>query len=81
MSNQHDAVVVIFCDLETETLTMMTLCLMPNIQSFKHLGETMAAVEYDPMDLIGFIQKNFAPLNHMHRYIETLLPHPDFSRS
>jgi hypothetical protein len=25
----------------------------------------MAAVEYDPMELIGFIQKNFGPLNAM----------------
>ncbi len=54
-----------FCDLDTETLTMMTLCLMPNNQGFKRLGEPMAAVEYDPMELIGFIQKNFAPLNSM----------------
>jgi hypothetical protein len=54
-----------FCDLDTETLTMMTLCLMPNLQGFKRLGEPMAAVEYDPMELIRFIQKNFAPLNTM----------------
>jgi len=54
-----------FCDLDTETLTMMTLCLMPNIQGFKRLGEPQAAVEYDPMDLIRFIQKNIAPLNAM----------------
>jgi hypothetical protein len=54
-----------FCDLHTETLQMMTLCLMPNIQGFKRLGEPKAAVEYDPMDLINFIQKNFVPLNTM----------------
>ena len=54
-----------FCDLRTETLTMMSLCLMPNIQSFKRLGEPQAAVECDPMDLIRFIQKNFVPLNTM----------------
>lgn len=54
-----------FCDLDTETLLMMTLCLMPNLQGFKRLGEPKAAVEYDPMDLIRFIQKNFAPLNGM----------------
>ena len=44
---------------------MMTLCLMPNIQGFKRLGQPKAAVEYDPMDLIRFITKNFGPLNAM----------------
>lgn len=54
-----------FCDLDTETLTMMTLCLMPNLKGFKRLDEPKAAVEYDPMDLIRFIQQNFLPLNTM----------------
>jgi len=54
-----------FCDLNTETLMMMTLCLMPNMQSFKRLGEAKAAAECDPMDLIRFIQKNFGQLNAM----------------
>ncbi|TAE92042.1 MAG: hypothetical protein EAZ81_04095 [Verrucomicrobia bacterium] len=27
-----------FCDLETETLQMMTLCLLPNLTGIKHLG-------------------------------------------
>lgn len=54
-----------FCDLTTETLSMMTLCLLPNIQGFKRLGEPTAAAEYDPLDLVRFIEKNFAPLNTM----------------
>lgn len=44
---------------------MMPLCLMPDRQAYKRLGEPMAKVEYDPMDLIRFIQKNLAPLNAM----------------
>ena len=44
---------------------MMTLCLMPNMQSFKRLGEPKAAAECDPTDLLRFIQKNFGPLNAM----------------
>jgi len=44
---------------------MMTLCLLPNISGFKRLGEPMAKVEYDPMDLLRFIEKNFVPLNTM----------------
>ncbi|MEY4244147.1 MAG: hypothetical protein RLZZ245_1732 [Verrucomicrobiota bacterium] len=54
-----------FCDLHTETLQMMTLCLLPNLKGFKRLGEPNAAVEYDPMDLLNFIIKNFGPLNSM----------------
>ncbi len=54
-----------FCDLHTETLQMMTLCLLPNLQGFKRLGEPKAAVEYDPIDLLRFIERNFIPLNTM----------------
>ena len=46
-----------FCDLTEERLTMMTMCLLPNLSGFKRLGQPKAAVEYDPMDLIRFIQK------------------------
>ena len=34
-----------FCDLREETLTMMTLCLMPDLQAHKRLGEPMAKVD------------------------------------
>ena len=54
-----------FCDLHTETLQMMTLCLLPNLKGFKRVGEPKAAVEYDPMDLLNFITRNFGPLNAM----------------
>ena len=54
-----------FCDLRVETLTMMTLCLMPDLHAYKRLGEPMAKVEYDPMALTSFIHRNFAPLNEM----------------
>jgi hypothetical protein len=44
---------------------MMTMWLLPNLSGYKRLGEPNAAVEYDPMDLIKFIIKNFGPLNLM----------------
>jgi hypothetical protein len=44
---------------------MMTLCLLPNLQGFKRVGEPRAAVQYEPLDLIKFIEKNFVPLNIM----------------
>jgi hypothetical protein len=44
---------------------MMTLCLLPNLQGFKRVGEPRAAVQYDPLDLLHFIEKNFVPLNIM----------------
>jgi hypothetical protein len=54
-----------FCDLRTETLQMLTFCLLPNLRGFKRLGEPKAAVEYDPQDLLDFITRNFGPLNTM----------------
>lgn len=42
-----------------------TLCLRPDLHAYKRLGEPMAKVEYDPMDLIQFIQRNFAQFNAM----------------
>jgi hypothetical protein len=44
---------------------MMTLCLLPNLKGFKRIGEPKAAVEYEPLDLLRFIEKNFVPLNAM----------------
>lgn len=43
----------------------MPLCLLPNIRGFKRLGEPKAGVQYDPADLLRFIEKNFIPLNTM----------------
>lgn len=33
-------------------MTMMTMCLLPNLQSFKRLGDPQAVVEYEPLDLL-----------------------------
>jgi hypothetical protein len=44
---------------------MMTLCLLPNLKGFKRFGEPKAAVEYELIDLLRFMEKNFAPLNAM----------------
>jgi hypothetical protein len=54
-----------FCDLRTETLQMITLCLLPNLKGYKRVGEPKSSVEYDPRDLLDFIARNFAPLNLM----------------
>ena len=54
-----------FCDLRTETLQMLTFCLLPNLKGYKRLGEPKAAVEYEPMDLLRFIPKDWVPLNLM----------------
>lgn len=54
-----------FCDLGSENLRMMTMCLLENLEGFKRFGEPKAAVQYDPLELLRFIQQNFAPLNLM----------------
>jgi hypothetical protein len=52
-----------FCDLGSQTLTMMTMCLMPKFSGFKRLGAPSASVEIDSTDLLNFIRSNFGPLN------------------
>jgi hypothetical protein len=70
-----------FCDLRSETLTMMTLYLA-NLSGYMRLGESKAAVEYNLMDLIRFIQQNFGPLNAIMeragmsgQILRTIAPH------
>jgi hypothetical protein len=43
---------------------MMTLCLLPNLKGFKRVGEPKAAVEYEPLDLLRFIEKKLHPTQH-----------------
>ena len=47
------------------TSVEMTLCLMPNLASFKRLGEPRAKVEYDPADLLPVIHRDLVQLNAM----------------
>ncbi len=42
----------------------MTLCLLPNIKGFKRLGEPKAGVQYEPSDLLRFIEKKLHPAQH-----------------
>jgi hypothetical protein len=41
------------------------VCILLNIRGFKRLGEPKAGVQYEPSDLLRFIEKNFIPLNTM----------------
>ena len=54
-----------FCELGSNTLTMMVLCLLPNISAIKRLGEPNSEVDYDQVDLLNFVEKNFISLNEM----------------
>lgn len=54
-----------FCDLGSQTLTMMTMCLLPNLTGFKRLGAPSVSVEINSADFLHFIKSNLKPLNFM----------------
>lgn len=54
-----------FCSLESPCLTMMTLCLMPELHDSKRLDQTYSGVIYDPLDLMNFISANWVIFNTM----------------
>lgn len=54
-----------FCDLGGESLMMLTMCCLENLSGTKRIGEAQAQVEIDPMELLRFITKGWAPMNEM----------------
>ncbi len=54
-----------FADLRSESLQIVTACLLQNVSARKIVGEPMANVQLDPMELIQFVSKGFTPMNQM----------------
>ena len=54
-----------FCNLETEALQMMVMCCLPSIEAIKVDGKPNVAVNYNPLELLHFIGKDFVPMNAM----------------
>lgn len=54
-----------FSDLRSESLQMVTACLLQNITARKIVGETSANLLLDPMELLRFVSDGFAPMNAM----------------
>ena len=54
-----------FCNLDTEALRVMVLCCLPSLSVVKRDGQPNVAVEYDRLELLHFIAKDFGPMNAM----------------
>lgn len=54
-----------FCNLETDVLRTMILCCLPSITAMKVDGKPNVLVDYDRLELVQFIGKDFVPMNAM----------------
>ena len=54
-----------FCNLETEAMRMMVTCCLPSITAMKVDGSPNLVVEYDRLEVLDFIGKDFGPMNAM----------------
>jgi len=54
-----------FCNLDTEAFGMMVLCYLPSLAAMKVDGREKVAVEFNPLELVRFLSKDFMPMNVM----------------
>jgi hypothetical protein len=54
-----------FCNLDLDTLQAMTMCCLPSINVMQTDGQTQVAVTCDPLDILNFLKRDFAPMNLM----------------
>lgn len=55
-----------FCDLRGESLMMLTMCCLDNLDGTTKAGEALSQVQIDPRELLQFIMKGWAPMNEMY---------------
>jgi len=54
-----------FCNLDTDTLRMMTMCCLPTVTAIQVDGSPNVRVDYDPTELLRFLARDFVPMNAM----------------
>ena len=52
-----------FCNLDTDVLRTMVCCCMKAVTAIKVDGQPKVGVQYDPLELLHFISRDFAPMN------------------
>ena len=52
-----------FCNLDTDVLRTMVCCCMKAVTAIKVDGQPKVGVQYDPLELLHFIGRDFAPMN------------------
>ena len=54
-----------FCDLRGESLMMLTMCCLDNLEGQTKAGEALSQVQIDPRELLQFIMNGWGPMNEM----------------
>lgn len=54
-----------FCDLRGESLMMLTMCCLDNLEGQTKAGEALSQVHIDPKELLQFIMQGWGPMNSM----------------
>ena len=54
-----------FCNLDVDTLRTMTACCLPSLTAIKVDGSPSVGVQYDPVELLSFLSRDFGPMNAM----------------
>jgi len=52
-----------FCNLDTEVLRVMVFCCLSSIRALKVDGQPNVTVDYERLELVQFISKDFPPMN------------------
>lgn len=54
-----------FCNLDSDALRVMVLSSLPSITALKTTRSQAVTVEYDPLELLRFLEISFQPMNVM----------------
>jgi len=52
-----------FCNLDVDTLRAMAMCCLPSVNTMQVDGQIQVNVTCDPLELLHFISRDFAPMN------------------
>jgi hypothetical protein len=52
-----------FCNLDVETLKAMVFCCLPSLNEMKVDGKDLVAITFHPLEILGFLKKDFGPMN------------------
>ena len=54
-----------FCNLDVDTLRAMVACCLSSVNTMQVDGNTQMAVTFDPLEILGFLKRDFPPMNEM----------------
>ncbi len=54
-----------FCNLDVDTLRAMVLCCLRSFTALSEDGNPNVKVEYDPLELLEFLKRDFVPMNRV----------------